>query len=265
MKKISVFAFFVLFILSGCSSYSIVSQKFNQPIKIDGKLNDWNGKLKYFKDEKMAVGVLNNSDNLYLSLSTADKGNIIKILKMGFTIWFEPGNEKGETIGIQYPIKKERATPERFVKSNRNPSGGKIIEKMINNIKLNNSEYLVINDDNFPLGAYSLTDKNGVKIGLGYKAGKLVYEMKIPKQGDKYFPINLTSIGNGIITLKFTSIKPNRPTTNRAEGSPRRDGIGGRTSGMQRGRGRRPNVMPRSGNPNFTSPIDFEIKVTLSR
>lgn len=260
MKKMSVFAFFVLFIFSGCSSYSIVSQKLNQQIKIDGKLNDWNGKLKYFKDEKIAVGVLNDPNNLYLSLSTADKGNIIKILKMGFTIWFEPGNEKGETIGIQYPIKKERATPERFVKSNRNPSGGKIIEKMINNIKLNNSEYLVINDDNFPLGAYSLTDKNGVKIGLGYNAGRLVYELKIPNRAGKYFPLNLTALDNNILRIKFSTSKPEKPLREKVSASPR-IGKGSRTGGMRRGR----RQSPQARNAGFTDPIEFEVKVTLSR
>ena len=262
MKKVFVLVLLVIF--SGCSSYSIISQKFNEPIKIDGRLDDWNGKLQYFKDEKMAVGVSNDSENLYLSLSTADKGNIIKMLHMGFTIWLEPGNEKGETIGIQYPIKEKGAMPNKIVESNRNSFGSKKFEKMVAKIKINNSEYLLINDDNFPLGAYSLAEKNGVKIGLGYKAGKLIYEIKIPKKGDKYFPINLTSIENGIITLKFTSIKPNRSITNRAASSSRRDGIGGRTGGMQRGRGRRPNGMPRSGNSNFTSPIDFEIKVTFT-
>ncbi len=260
MRKVFLFVLLVLFISSGCSSYSIVSSKLNQQIKIDGKLNDWNGKLKYFKDEKMAVGVLNDPDNLYISLSTADKGNIIKILKMGFTIWFEPGNEKGETIGIQYPIKKERAMPERFVKSNRNPYGSKIIEKMINNIRLNNSEYLVFNDDSFPLGAYSLTDKNGVKIGLGYNTGRLVYELKIPNRAGKYFPLNLTALDNNNLMLKFSTSKPEKPLRENVSASPR-IGKGSRTGGMRRGRRRR----PQARNSAFTDPIEFEVKVTLSR
>lgn len=262
MKKIFVLVLLVM--LSGCSSYSIVSQKFNQPIKIDGKLNDWNGKIKYFNDEKMAVGVSEDNANLFICLSTADRSNILKMLRMGFTIWLEPGNEKGETIGIQYPIKEEITEPHRMVESARNSYGKQRFEKIISKIKLNKSEYLLINDDNFPLGAYSLTDKNGVKIGLGYDSGRLVYEMKIPKQGGKYFPINLTLLEDKSLTLKFSSGKPEKPFESKISGSPRGN-MGGRNGGMRSGGRKRPENMRKGMDANFTAPIDFEVKAILTQ
>jgi len=264
MKKFIVLILFMVFTFSGCSSYSVISKKFNKPIVVDGKLNDWNGKLRYFKDEKMAVGVSNDSENLYICLSTANQSNITKMLHMGFTIWLEPGNEKDETIGIQYPIKEEMTEHRRIVESAGNSFGRQRFEKIIKKIKLNKSEYLLINDDNFPLGAYSLTDRNGVKIGLGYDAGKLVYEMKIPERAGKYFPINLTLLKDKTLTLKFSTGKPEKPFGNKVARSPQ-TGMGERAGGMRRGGGRRSANRQHERSSGLVKPIDFEVKVTLAQ
>ena len=254
MKKF-VLIFVLAVSVSGCNGYSMVSRYIENPIAIDGRSEDWNWKLKYFEKEKFAVGISEDDDNVYICLATADRSNIMKVIRFGLTVWIEPGNEKGEAIGIQYPIKSAAENPGKFSEPTKPVKNKDMIKNMINKVQLTQTEYLVINENDFPLGAYSLRDESGAEIALGYDTGKLVYEIKIPKQRRKYFPLNLTSVENGSLVLRF---KTNKPSTVNVVGTSPRRGTGNEK--MRRGRGMRGQM----GKSNkLISPLDFEVEVKL--
>ncbi len=258
MKKF-VLIFVLAVSVSGCGGYSMVSRYIEKPIAIDGKSEDWNWKLKYFEKEKFAVGVSEDNENVYICLATADRSNIMKVVRFGLTVWIEPGNEKGEAIGIQYPIKSAAENPRKFSEPIKPAKNKDMIKNMINKVQLTQTEYLVINEDDFPLGAYSLKDESGAEIALGYDAGKLVYEIKIPKKRKNYFPIDLSELEDNELSVR---IKSEVPTMLGMKGSPTQNGMGGKAGGMGRGKGMgRQNL----NSAKLSGPIDFEISVKLQK
>ena len=75
----------ILISLVGCSSSQLmVSSAKESKIVIDGNQDDWSGKLKYFEDERAAVGFQNDEENLYFCLVTADIANAKKNNGIGF-------------------------------------------------------------------------------------------------------------------------------------------------------------------------------------
>ncbi len=253
MKKISILVLFAVVMLSGCTGYSIVSQQPEQPIEIDGNSGDWNGKLKFIKEEKMAIGVMTDENNFYFALVTADRSTILKILRFGLTVWLEPGNEKGETIGIQYPIKSSLENRLHPIREPRAKGNKNFIKKLLQKIKETQSEFLVIRDDNFPLGAYELKNNTGSELAVGYNQGKLVYEIKIPKKRRNYFPVDLTALADDELNIRINSEVPVSLGMNKKPLQGGMDGMG------RHGKNRRGMNMP-----GMNSPIDFEITVKLT-
>jgi len=258
MKNI-ILLFVLVVTLSGCGGYSMVSRQIENPVIIDGNSEDWNWKLKYFEKEHMAVGISEDADNLYICLATADRANIMKILRFGLTIWLEPGNSKGEAIGIQYPIKSVSDEARRLIDPLYQRKNKDIVRELIEKVKMTQSEYLVINEDDFPLGAYSLKNEKGAELAIGYDSGKLVYEIKIPKKSKDYFPINLTGTGDNELTV---SIKSEVPVVLGMKGSPTQNRMTGRNGGMGRGKGMGRRNLNQDG---LNGPIDFEINVKFNK
>ena len=79
-KKIILVISLSLISFIGCSASEIMTSNSAGKIVIDGNQEDWNGKLKYFEDERAAVGFQNDEENLYLCLVTSNKSSAVKIL-----------------------------------------------------------------------------------------------------------------------------------------------------------------------------------------
>ncbi len=186
MKKFNMVILLASLLFNACGSESYLSKNPNNKMIIDGKLFDWAGDLKYIEDEKSAVGVKNDNDYLYVSFTTSDRTKIMQIFGMGFTVWIKPVNSK--TLGIQFPLKTDNMPKFNF---SMRSGTKKNINRMIKNYLKKNNEFLILNDDNFPLYGAKLNKNTGYKIGLGYQSGKFVYELKIPfsRHNDKHIPI----------------------------------------------------------------------------
>ena len=118
---VRIFSFSIIYLLSGCSNPIIESFWLEDNITIDGYKNDWKGSLKYYEDEKVAIAVSNDEKYMFLCLTTSDKSKIMKILGTGFTVWFDPQDSDGETIGIQYPIKRGKNVNNDIINKRRRP------------------------------------------------------------------------------------------------------------------------------------------------
>ena len=97
----------MIFSFSACSSEKFVSSWNEEKIVVDGNQSDWKNKLHYIEDERVAVGVFNDNENLYLCLTTDDRGKIMQLLNLGMTLWLEPDNDNVRTRGIKYPLRSE--------------------------------------------------------------------------------------------------------------------------------------------------------------
>jgi hypothetical protein len=126
----------------------------------------------------------------------------------------------------------------------------------LNEFKAEQNEIGLVNEDNFPLTVYPLTNDLGLNVDLGLQIGLLVYEMKIPLNKDLYGGHNLKSGPGDELTIGFESGDFQRPNFNESE-RPSGLGMGRRGSGRMGGGERRA--------PNFSSmeKIDFEIETKL--
>lgn len=257
MLKLSVSLLSFAFILiSGCGEEEINSVWKKSEIIVDGNQTDWEGKLHYLKDQKSAIGIANDKNYLYLCLATNDTAKMFQFFSTGFTVWIESKNNN-EKIGIQYPMRSGEMRRMMQQRNGQNEGERPNAKVRLNEFKAQQTDIGIVNEDNFPLTVYPLTNDLGLNVDLGIQMGLLVYEMKIPLNKDLYVGHNLKSGPGDELLLGFESGDIQRPNFGEGE---RPSGMGmGRPGGGRMGGGdRRP--------PNFQAmeKIDFEIVSRLA-
>lgn len=72
-------------------------------IAMDGAYPEWSGRLVRIDDDErsVAIGVANDSKNLYLCLVTRDLDVQTLIERLGFTLWVDPAGGTSRQIGIR--------------------------------------------------------------------------------------------------------------------------------------------------------------------
>lgn len=257
MKKISVFIFTTFLILfAGCGDEEINSVWNQSFITIDGNQSDWEGKLHYLSDQQSVVGIANDNDYLYLCLATNDTAKMFQFFSTGFTVWIESKNSD-EKIGVQYPMRS--GDMRRMMRPRNTQTEAERPDAIVrlNEFKAQQNEIGIVNEDNFPLTVYPLTNELGLNVDLGVQMGLLVYEMKIALDKDLYGGHNLKSGPGDELTIGFESGDFRRPSL----------GEGERPSGMvtgRRGGGRQDGENRRFPNAPTMQKIDFEIGTKLA-
>ncbi|MBS3944868.1 MAG: hypothetical protein KGZ42_05175 [Melioribacter sp.] len=261
---IKVFFYSIVFItLLNCSgAKEIQSVQSKEEIKIDGLQNEWEGKLNFDNKAKIAVGFQNDKDNIYLCITTNDRSNIMKIFRLGLTVWFEPQN--GKRIGIKYPIidmERMRDIPFRSGDpDNERENPDERFSKFISTQK----ELSIVNEDDYPLYLLDSNDPNNIQAKIEINKGSFVYELKIPfstNKRAKYFIESAPSenIKIDIVTNEFKKeSQMSRPGSGMNPGS-------GRQPGARDGNNRRQGGNPAERNFEMNpDPIKLKYAVKLS-
>lgn len=257
MKK---FLFVVVLILAAflqsCGGYELTSKYTEEPVVIDGNINDWNGRLNYIEEEQAAVGIANDNNFLYVCYTTANRNNILKILRMGFTVWFFP--ENGKTIGFQYPLKS--STNSNFLKRSRQAKADQMKLLLQRTLK-NNNEYRIVNEKSFPLITYGVKENNDIQVAMKYRNSKFVYELKLPLNGTKGNYDAIQSKPGEHLKLVFES---GEFTKGDFAGSSQRNGLTGGRAGSHRGGGRIGSTPMKGNAAAMSSQIDFSVEIDLA-
>ncbi len=191
--------------LTNCGTTEIISKWQTNEITVDGSQVDWESKLKFIEEEEIAIGISNNENNLFICLSTTDVFKMTKLLRMGFTVWLEPVSGDGEVIGIQYPIKSDGLSPGVMRPGAGNEIGQEVMEQLIQKFKTEQHEFLIVNEDKFPLNAYPVSNETGFQVRIGIEMRQLVYELKIPLANNNSAPVNVDALPGEILSIGFES------------------------------------------------------------
>lgn len=261
-QKLLYYFLIILITITGCSGPAIISSWQNDEIIIDGSRQDWNGGFSFIEDEQVAVAMKNDDNYLYLCLATSDRSKIMNIMQMGFTVWLDPLDSDGQTIGVQYPVKREKEPrPNMQLGDNQEDSRGNLNnEKMFNNLKNMQNEILIVNEDNFPLTAIPTKNIEGIGAEVGNEMNQFIYELRVPLTYNKINAVFLDALPGEEIKVTFETGEIQKPERNdsemRGNSGSGMTGRGGRGGGM---RGGGQNRMQAANDP-----IDFNVEVKLS-
>ena len=256
------FRFIYLVFVIGCSGSALISSWNVNDIIIDGSREEWGEKIHYVEEEKMAISVKNDNNYLYICLATSERSKMLKILQSGLTVWLDPLNSDGRTLGIKYPISQIRDPNEememRKMQNNSREEFG--IEKIFEKFKEKQNEILIVNEDNFPLSAISINNEVGVKVALGFEMKQLVYELRVPLANHEGSNILVDAIPGEEIEVTFESNEMKREEPQNRMGSMSGKGM----KRNRRGEFRGGNQNRASNNKVMREPINFNINVMLS-
>lgn len=260
--NLSICIFLFLTSLARAKDISFNSVWKQAEITVDGKDSEWSGLLYYLEEEKLAIGMQNDSISLYVVLKATDKNVQVQIMRTGLTIWLDAKGKKNKNLGIHYPIGiRGYGIPEVTARPNSEFSKeqqNKFME-MLDEIEIYGPEKEVQN---------RIYKKNsfGIEVSINDTLGMMIYELKIPLKPKEEFPHAIAANTGDIISLGLETGEFKREMM---KGNPPRGG------GMPGGRGEMPpgGIPPggRGGMPGgregikMSEPIKFWAEVSLAK
>ncbi len=89
--------------LCGCKAPEIQSGWTEQPIRIDGNLDEWSSNANSFEEERITIAVRNDDRFLYVGVRSANPDILRRAVGGGLTVWIDPRGGKDQVLGIRYP------------------------------------------------------------------------------------------------------------------------------------------------------------------
>jgi len=258
----NVLAALALLGLAACASvktFEIDSPTPARQVIIDGRADDWAGRLFIIKGAKVSLGFLNGPDSLYVCLRTDDPGLRRQILRSGLTVWFDPAGGRNKVLGIKHPVGLRSS--EEKVWTVEEPEQADAPEWVSSNL----TEVEILRRGETGPVVMDIAGAAGFEIKASAAGRDFVYELRLPLAKSGGGAVRLAAAPGGTIGIGFETGKSSRygPAgrpggMGGAGGVPPVGGYGGRTGGMGRGR-MRPN------NPDLPENLRLWATVKLSR
>jgi len=242
----------------GCQEDEVASHWSDREITIDGEQTEWHGRLWVSEPENIAIGIMNDESNLYLTLSTSDRNNIMQIMRLGLTVWFDPKGGTKEVFGIKYPFGIRGMGTRSTGRSERPRDYMPDMEEQVRSLQKSQLWIEVLGPGKDDVAWLSVMDTTGIRVKTGLSTdGRFVYELKIPlgPSLDNPYAVNTSpgkTVGIGFETgeIDLAAMRSQRA------------GSGMRGGGMRGGR--RPGGMPGVGQGRqMPEPFRYWIRVTL--
>ncbi len=217
---------FVLVLLGGCGSLQLSSRWPEQAIVVDGITGEWANKTTSIESKKLTVGFANDSNFVYMMLSTSDRALSHMLATQGLTVWFDPSGGRKETFGIHYPLGLFGGK-----------SGGRGTEtdvKDVFRVSASMSELEILGARKDDTRRMSVLAAGDIQVRAKVDQTSFSYELRIPYATDERIPFSIrakpgTPIGVGLTT----------PPAETADGSLSGSSSAGGGGGGGRGRGGR--------------------------
>lgn len=271
---------FVAVAVGGCGGDLKVDSCWrNIDVVIDGNNSEWAKCATYLEDENFAVGVMNDNDNLYISLSTADREVQRQVMMSGLTVWLDVTNDKQKSFGIRFPIGMDRPDLRREMRkaaASSGPPDRLEMQKRFEERLVSMDQYQIIGPSEGNLRLMGASDSETIAVRVGIVNGAFVYELKVPLRTDEDYLYGLDvgpgdTIAIGIDSPKFEPAGMRGPRGGVDGGMG--GGMGGGMDGGRNGGGMRPgdwsdgdSSRTRPDWGSFERPEPFEIwaHVTLA-
>jgi len=168
----------------GCNNPELNSKWLNREITIDGNDTDWRNATTFIENARAAIGLFNDENFIYLTLTPWDVKIQNQIMRRGLTLWFDPDGDSKKKFGIRFPLGIKEMTLPRAEIENRRET-----EKRLEKFKELQKELQILYTGKDETIKMSICDaaSYGIDVMVGNSDGRLFYELKIPiKKDDKH-------------------------------------------------------------------------------
>ncbi len=208
----------LLMTVGGCASLEVASHWPQKPITVDGNKSEWADETFLVNDNKLTVGVANDSNFVYLMLSTSDRQLARMIVSQGLTVWFDPEGGRGKYLGIHYPLGFTGGGNDQAATAQR-----RTVASL--------SELEVLGPGSDEQHRFPVTATEGLQARFNLGNTSITYELKVPYTEGAGFPYSVKSKRGAPIGIGLE--------TPREYAAPDQSSGGGQGSGGGRGRGGR--------------------------
>jgi hypothetical protein len=231
-------------------------------VPLDGSLGPWDGTLRETDRAELSVGMINDTDFLYLCLKSPDPRLLREAMVRGLIFEFEP--KGGKSFRIQYPIGgvgRLENPPERS-----EPAQGEK-EKMWEAARESLDTFLMADGGSGELLRYAADNGFGIRLFISQTGGELIYQAQIPLQAGPAHPHALEARPGSRLTLIVRTPERERSSMDEVSvggmhgGMHRGGGAWGGGEGMHHGGGGGPMAGQRGGMP---PPLDLKFKISLA-
>ncbi len=244
------------------------------------------------RDWPVDIGVANDAEFLYLTLSTADRALQRQAIMRGLEVWIDPKGRQGKILGVRYPLGMlDRGIQGIESAGGQAPVGdfqGRRLRDEQDELRragpaqlqdafervLATQQPMLLGKDGKEIRSLSMLGEKDVRVMVTLADGRLVYEARFPLAGQYPLPPLPSEPGKNIaVGFRTRQIDFQRAFQNRDNftgqagggfgGVQGDDGLGGRGGGFGQGGGRR-GGRPGGFSGNSFQPIEKWTKVTLA-
>ncbi len=216
---------FVLLILGGCGSLQLASRWPEQAIVVDGVTSEWRDKTSSIESKKVTIGFANDSNFVYMMLSTSDRALSRMLATQGLTVWFDPAGGRKETFGIHYPL--------GLLAGKSGTQGTDTDVKDAFRVSASMSELEILGASKDDTHRMSVLAAGDIQVRAKVDPSSFSYELRVPYAADDRIPFSIRAKSGSLIGVGLTT-----PPTETGDGS-LSGGASAPSGGGGRGRGGR--------------------------
>ncbi len=246
---VGVFLFSSMAFFYGCSSTIELSSAWrNNEIAIDGNDSDWKNSTAFLDKAKVAVGIRNDDDYLYLCLLSWDRQTEMQIVGLGLTVWFDPEGDNDKIFGIHFPLGMQGAGQPSFPQGGQPNQQGQPDQQAIRQMTESSQQELeIVGPGKKDVQRISQLQVPGIKVRLGMPGEFVVYELKVPLRRTTDHPYAVNVDTGKTISVGFETTESNREMMPQGMEGGGRGGVGGGARGGPGGGGGGGGGMPPGG------------------
>jgi hypothetical protein len=173
----------ITFCLSACShKLAPLGHYQTTPVVADGIPGDWTLPLRFANASyTLQYNITNDSKNVYVCILSRDEQTMLRMLRAGITVYFDPKGQNGRDISLHYPLRKQpdpnirNRTGEPLTNQNDSALKGELL--------LQSDSYGTTGFSGIDNGQFAATENKSpirVAIQLSQHDSLLVYEAIIP-------------------------------------------------------------------------------------
>ena len=221
----------------GCMESKLESGWLDHAITIDGKAPEWAGREAYFDEPNgLKIGFSNDEHFLYVYVSTWNQRLQRQILMNGLTVWFDGTGGKGQTFGINYPMKRS-VRGARETSRDASAETPRSTQQMLGDLLSEaRGEIAVVGSGGEPVASLTATDSGSTDIEAMIDVANrtLIYELKLPLARTDTTPYAIDAEPGKTVGIGFKVGTRELGEMRRGEGAPS-GGAGERPGGGEGG------------------------------